>query len=131
MGILTGIAVATIRFDRNAQHLDDSLHQFTQLYRGARDQALLSGTSLRIHVSNNSLQLQQRQYGQWQNTDKPLPLPEELRWQFHPAPPIYLFPSGQSTPFRVQIFLPEDVHKPARVVHGDAMGRLSVGAISP
>lgn len=127
MAVLTGIAVATLRFDRSEQQIDDNLHSLTQFYRGARDQALLTGTAMRLTVNKNTLQLQQQQRGQWHNTDEHLTLSEPLKWAFTPAPPIYLYPSGQSTPFRVQLFL-ANTTTPARQLSGDAMGRITVGA---
>lgn len=130
MAVLIGVAITTLRFDRSEQRIADELYRFTQFYRGARDQALLSGTPMRLSSDQQRLILQQRQYGEWQNTDSDLQLSETLKWQFSPTPPIYLFPSGQSTPFRVQVFLLNEQtqrhDKLTRLISGDAVGRLTM-----
>lgn len=128
MAVLTGVAVINLRFDRHEQNLDDNVYQFRQFYRGARDQALLSGLPLRLNTKNKQLIVQQRQHGNWQliDTEKTLNMQTAGNWRFTPELPIYLFPDGQSTPFRLHFFLPDAPTQSARVVTGDAMGRLTV-----
>lgn len=145
IAVLAGAAIVGLRFDRSEQQLDDSLYRFQQFYRAARDQALLSGKPLRLVYKGKTLTIQQRQQydatgsnqpGAWQalisdSIPTTFTVSDHQSLKLIPAEPVYLLPSGQTTPFRLQI---TTVGKPAakqqaqqRRLSGDAMGRLVPG----
>lgn len=125
IGILTGIAVATLKFDRGEQQLSDTADAFIQYYYAAQDEALLSGKPIQLTLHQQKWQLSQRQQGSWENTnlDQPPPtLPENTTLQITPKKPLFLLSSGQATPFTLTL-----QHQAfQKIIRGDSLGRLSL-----
>ncbi len=131
IAVLTGVGVMMLRFDRGEQTLDDAVLQFTAFYRAAQDEALLGGSPLRWSLQEKqqvpAVELQKRQNGQWQPFQLDNRLIVALSKQsvtaaVYPRHAVYVFPSGQSSPFRLHLQLGER----QRDIHGDSLGRLTV-----
>lgn len=124
VGVLMGIAVTTLTFDRTEQRLITHSDAFVQLYRAAQDEALLSGQPLRIKLMPQGWQLEKRVSYQWTafslTENAMLHLPEGLVAELSPNKPMMIMPSGQSSPFTLKLS-EADFY---RFIRSDGLGRL-------
>lgn len=135
IAVLTGISIATFRFDRGEQLVDDYAKRILQLYRATRDDAILSGSPCRlVLIDNRNLTVQKRRVSggdmQYSDDNSLLPMPYEshstLTLSLSPNAPIYVFPSGQTTAFRLTLRFVDDQQMLSRDIQGDAMGRITM-----
>lgn len=128
---LTGVGLVALRFDSGEQLVDEQVQRFSAFYRGVQDEALLGGKPLRwsFYGGKESWQLllEKRQNGNWQ----PFRLDEQdgkvlgdaqISFKLQPQTPVYLFPSGQSSPFQLSVQHGDN----RRRINGDSLGRLTV-----
>ncbi len=132
ISVLTGVAVATLRFDRKEHRLDDLSEAIVQHYRSARDEALLSGSLRRLRLERSQLAVEKRagigalDYVADEAMEK-MPLDSRaVAIELAPQSPIYCYPNGQTSPFQMLLSLPGEDGKITRRIVGDAMGRITV-----
>ncbi len=132
ISVLTGVAVATLRFDRKEHRLDDLSEAIVQHYRAARDEALLSGSLRRLRLERSQLAVEKRagigalDYVADEAMEK-MPLDSgAVSIELAPPSPIYCYPNGQTSPFQMLLSLPGEDGKITRRIVGDAMGRITV-----
>lgn len=129
IAVLTGVAVSMLRFDRGEQQLRDTATQVLQAYRAVRDEAVLSNEPRRLRLTaQNTLTAEVRAANRLVFVSDTamdsvaLATRDGVGVALTPSSPIYLFPDGQTTPFRLTLSL----NDATQIVQGDAMGRVVV-----
>lgn len=134
IAVLTGVAVSMLHFDRGEQRLQDTAGHIVQGYRAMRDEALLSNRPGRLRLTaENRLTAEVRSTNRVvfvsDETVKVMELTtvDGVQVSLMPPSPIYFFPDGQTTPFRLTLSL--DNGNIAQIVQGDAMGRVTLKSL--
>lgn len=133
IAILTGVAMTTFRFDRGEHYLDDHVQQIVQLYRGVRDEAILSGNIRRLTLEESNKLVAQKRLAPdnftYTKDDVLSPIVlnhNSASMHIKPKEPIFFFPSGQTTPFQLNVEFKDNNNRLVRRISGDAMGRISL-----
>lgn len=126
IGVLMGIALTTLSFDRSEQVLRDKVYDFQQFYHAVQDEALLTGKTQRLRFTQRGFVLERRQNSTWENTaidgQSTLDFSEAFTLSLTPKTPLLLLPDGQNKPFRLTLTLANIKQQ----ISGDAMGNLTV-----
>lgn len=126
IGVLTGVAVSMMKFDRYEQTLRDKVYAFQQFYQAVQDEALLTGKPLRLRLEDSRLRLEKRQGSQWQSLaihgKQDFAFEAPFNIVLSPQAPLLFLPTGQSQSFQLQVTI--DAYQ--QRVDGDAMGNLTV-----
>lgn len=126
IGILSGIAVTSIRFDSADNQLKQQVEAFTSFYQGAQDEAILSHHVVRLEKQNDKLQAQRLVDNNWQDFSlgqghQQLTL-NNKEIQTTLTRPIVLYPNGQSSLFSITFSQQEQ----QQTLSADAFGRLTL-----
>lgn len=126
IGVLTGIALSMMKFDRYEQTLRDKTDDFQQFYQAVQDEALLTGKALRLRFEKTQFVLERRQNGQWQafaiDDKNSVQFAQPFNVGLTPKTPLIFLPSGQSKPFQLDV----EIDAYQQRIAGDAMGKLTV-----